>query len=167
MDSNFAAFAVIAFCWIVSGARINLCLLIMLYYVVFMLSELTPLQGIFSIDEADAMAIYSIQSSIDTLFIMLCVTLSGFYQKFVKLYLAYALIIGTSLLLNGLMMYVEMLDLSAIYNLHSARQELSIPMDVAFAVLGSAHGKEFAFGHRLRVASRSVYNRLNRFRNFI
>lgn len=167
MDSNFAALLVIAFCWIVAGARINLCLLILAYYAVFMLSEITPLVGIFSIDEADAMGIYAIQSSIDTLFIMLCVTLSSFYQKFVKLYLCYALIIGTSLLLNGLMMYVEMVDLSAIYSLHSARQGLSIPMDVAFAVLGSAHGKEFAFGHRLRAAGRSVYNRLNCFCNYL
>lgn len=168
MESNTAALCVILAVWMYRGMRGNLALLIVGYYIVYMLAEVTNLAGIFPVPESEAMGIYAIQVSVDTIFIMLCMTLSSFYQKFVKLYSLYATIIGTSLLLNGLMLYAEMLNLSWLYGLHAIRQELSIPLDVTFAVLGSAHGKEFTtVGRSLRAASRSVYNRLNRFCNYI
>lgn len=166
MESNTAALLVILAVWMYRGMRGNLALLIVCYYATYIATEVTNLAGIFPAPASEAMGIYAVQVSVDTIFIMLCMTLSSFYQKFIKLYSLYAAIIGTSLLLNGLMLYAEMLNLSWLYGLHAIRQELSIPVDVTFAVLGSAHGKEFtAFGRGLRAAGRSVYNCLNRFCN--
>lgn len=168
MDMNLAALIVIGAFWLARGARLNLSLVVVAYYVVYMLTETTDLAGHFEASQTDAMGIYAVQSSIDTAFIMLCLILSNIYQKFIKLYLWYAVIIGTSLLLNGLMLYAEMLNLSAVYILHAARQEFSIPLDVAFAVLGSAHGKKLGISNSgLRGAYRSAYNHLNRISNHL
>ena len=75
--------------------------------------------------------------------------------------LSYGAIIASSLVLNGLMLYDQMLDLSIVYKAHAIRQEFSIPLDVLFAVLGSANVERTHINHRLRAGDSSNYNRSN------
>ena len=159
--SNEAALFVISMIWLLGGRGVNLCLLIIAYYLVYMLCDITELSGYFFADDDVVIGTYAIQCSIDSIFLTLAVGLSTIYHKFIKIYVAYAAIIGTSLVLNGLMMYDQMIDLSMVYQMHAIRQELSIPLDVLFAVLGSALGGQAYLNHSLRTANGSNYNRSN------
>lgn len=159
--SNEAALFVISMIWLLGGRGVNLCLLIIAYYTVFELTNISGAIGVFFADESVIFGTYIIQSCIDLLFLTLTVFLSAIYQKFIKIYFAYAAIICTSLVLNGLMLYDQMIDLSIVYQLHAIRQELSIPLDVLFAVLGSALGGQAYLNHSLRTANGSNYNRSN------
>lgn len=159
--SNEAALFVISMIWLLGGRGVNLCLLIIAYYLVYMLCDITELSGCFFADEDVVIGTYAIQCSIDSIFLTLAVGLSTIYHKFIKIYVAYAAIIGTSLVLNGLMMYDQMIDLSVVYQMHAIRQELSIPLDVLFAVLGSALGGQAYISLGLHTTNGSNYNRSN------
>lgn len=166
--SNEAALFIIMMVWLLGGGGLNLCLLIIGYYITFMLCDITELSGYFFAGDEVVMGTYAIQCSIDSIFLTIAVGLSTIYHKFIKIYLVYAAIIGTSLVLNGLMMYDQFTDLSMVYRLHVLRQEFSIPLDVLFAVLGSGLvNVNYSFNHNLRAVNRSVYNRLNRISNHI
>ena len=165
--SNEAALLVISLIWLLGGRGLNLCLLIIAYYAVFMVTDITDANGYFFADENSVLGTYAIQCSIDSIFLTLTIALSTIYHKFIKIYLAYAAIIGTSLVLNGAMMYDQMIDLSMVYQLHSFRQELSIPLDVLFAALGGAIGGQAYINLSLRDANRSNYNRSNSNHPFI
>lgn len=159
--SNEAALLVILTIWLLGGRGLNLCLLIAAYYAVFILTSITGIYSYFVAPEDVVLGTYAIQISIDSIFVTLTLALSTIYQKFIKIYLAYAAIIGTSLVLNGAMMYDQMIDLSMVYQLHSFRQELSIPLDVLFATLGSAIGGQAYISHSLHHANGADYNRSN------
>lgn len=165
--SNEAALLVITAIWLLGGRGLNLCLLIMSYYALFIVTNVSGAVGVFFAPDDVVMGTYAIQSSIDALFITLIIYLSTIYQKFIKIYLAYAAIIGTSLVLNGLMLYDQMIDLSIVYQLHAIRQELSIPLDTLFAVLGSALGGQAYISLGLHTANGSNYNRSNSNHSFI
>ncbi len=159
--SNEAAFLVILTVWLLGGRGVNLCLLIAAYYVVFMVCDITEISGAFFAADDAVYGTYIIQCGIDSVFLTATIALSTFYHKFIKIYFAYAAIIGTSLVLNGLMLYDQMIDLSMVYQLHAIRQEFSIPLDVLFAVLGSALGGQAYLNHSLRTANGTNYNRSN------
>jgi hypothetical protein len=157
--SNEAALIVILAIWLFSGRGLNLCFLIIAYYVSFLLVDLTPENGYFKAISQTTYGTYAIQCSLDSLFLMLVIVLSSFHHNFKRIYLAYGAIIGTSLLLNGAMLLDQLADLSVIYQAHAIRQEFSIPLDVLFAVLGSAAVERTNINRRLRTGNSSNYNR--------
>lgn len=164
--SNEAALIVIAAIWLARGGGVNLCLVILLYYTTFIITSISGIYDVFKTDESTVYGTYAIQASIDCMFLVFTALISVSCKKFIKIYLAYMAIIGTSLALNCLTLLDQMIDLSVIYKLHAIRQDFSIPLDVAFAMLGSGNGQITDNIRRsLRAAGRSVYNRLNRISN--
>lgn len=159
MDSNLAVFAVLTVYWLVADRRLGLCLVVLLYYAAFIATELTDLQGYFKSDVDTTLGTYLVQMSVDSIALVAVAGLSLFYQKNIKIFVAYGAIIATSLLLNGLMLYDQVLDLSVIYHIHAIRQEFSIPLDVLFAVLGSVRDDRQGSLDNLRTRYRSIYNR--------
>lgn len=160
--SNEAALIVITAIWLIGGRGVNLCLLILMYYLVFLFVDPTKLNGYFSADFDVAVSTYALQASVDSLIITVIVYLSSIHQNMVRIYMLYGAIIATSLVLNGAMLYDQMLNLSVIYKLHAIRQEFSIPLDVLFAAIGSAAGGKAYVDRRLHPIDRTVYNRSNR-----
>lgn len=159
--SNEAALIVIVAIWLFSGRGLNLCLLIIAYYLSFLI--VTP-YNITSLVQADAdttYGTYAVQCSLDSLALVSIIYLSSFHHKSTRIYLAYGAIIGTSLLLNGLMLFDQITDLSMVYRAHAIRQDFSIPLDVLFAVLGSAFGGQSHTDSSLRTGYDSNYNRSN------
>lgn len=161
MDSNAAVLIVLICYWLVADRRISLCFAIACYYALFLVTDITELDGYFSADVDSTLGTYCVQMSVDSLMLVCIVVLSMFYQKSVMIYLLYGAIIATSFLLNGLMLYDQVLDLSIIYRLHAIRQEFSIPLDVLFAVLGSVHNARQNNVDYLRTGYSSIYNRAN------
>jgi hypothetical protein len=159
--SNEAALIVIMAIWLFSGRGLNLCLLIAAYYVAFLSVDITALSRLFVADTASVYGTYAIQASLDSLMLLCIIYLSSFHHKSTRIYLGYGAIIGTSLLLNGLMLFDQITDLSMFYRAHAIRQDFSIPLDVLFAVLGSAFGGQSHTDSDLRTGYDSNYNRSN------
>lgn len=159
MDSNLAVFVVLTAYWMIADRRIGLCLVVALYYAAFIATELTDLQGYFKSDLDTTLGTYLVQMSVDSIALVTVAGLSLFYQKNIKIFVSYGAIIATSLLLNGLMLYDQVLDLSVIYHIHAIRQEFSIPLDVLFAVLGSVRDDRQGSLDNLRTRYGSIYNR--------
>lgn len=159
--SNEAALIVIVAIWLASGRGLNLCLLIIAYYSVYLLASPQQIHDYFLTDLETSVSTYAVQASVDTLALTGCAYLSLKNKKIISIYLAYGAIIATSLVLNGLMLYDQMIDLSNVYQLHAIRQEFSIPFDVLFAVLGSAAGGQAYYNHYLRPFNAADYNRSN------
>lgn len=161
MDANTATLIVLTCYWLVMDRRLSLCFLIACYYALFLITDLTELDGYFSATVDETLGTYCIQMSVDSVALVSIALLSLIYQKNIMIYLCYGAIIATSFLLNGLMLYDQVLDLSVIYKLHTIRQEFSIPLDVLFAVLGSAHNARQNNVDNLRTGYSSIYNRAN------
>lgn len=159
--SNEAALIVIVAFWLFSGRGLNLCLLIAFYYATYLATSLTGIHELFVTDSQSVYGTYAIQCSLDSLMLLLIIYLSKFHHKSTRIYLGYGAIIGTSLLLNGLMLLSQLSDISMIYRAHAIRQEFSIPLDVLFAVLGSATVERLHNNHSLRTGHSSNYNRSN------
>lgn len=158
---NEAALIVIMAIWLYSGRGLNLCLLIIMYYTTYLLTTITGVSGFFVAGNDIVYGTYAIQASLDSLFLLCTVVLSKFHHNFTRIYLAYGAIIGTSLLLNGLMLLDQLSDLSVIYRAHAIRQDFSIPLDVLFAVLGSAAVGQSHTNSNLRTGNNTNYNRSN------
>jgi hypothetical protein len=159
--SNEATLIVLLLFWLLSGRGLNLCFLICCYYAAFLLVDITELNGFFFTDSETVIGTYVIQCSLDSLALLSIIYLSSIYHNSKRIYFTYGAIIATSLVLNGLMLYDQMLDLSMVYEAHAIRQEFSIPLDVLFAVLGSAYSGQFNFNGSLRTGHNSNYNRFN------
>ena len=159
--SNEAALIVIVAIWLWSGRGLNLCLLIAAYYVAFLCVDITALSRFFIADASTVYGTYAIQASLDSLMMLSIIYLSSFHHKSTRIYLSYGAIIGTSLLLNGLMLFDQITDLSMLYRAHAIRQDFSIPLDVLFAVLGSAAVGQSHIDSNLRTSYDSNYNRSN------
>ena len=159
--SNEAALIVIVAIWLFSGRGLNLCFLIIAYYVTFLITSVSGIFDTFIADSETTYGTYAIQCSLDSLALVSVIALSSFHHNFTRIYLAYAAIIGTSLLLNGIMLLDQMVNISMIYKAHAIRQEFSIPLDVLFAVLGSAAVERTHINSRLRTGNSSNYNRFN------
>jgi hypothetical protein len=159
--SNEAALIVIVAIWLFSGRGLNLCFLIIAYYVTFLITSVSGIFDTFIADSETTYGTYAIQCSLDSLALVSVIALSSFHQNFKRIYLAYGAIIGTSLLLNGAMLLDQLAGFSMIYKAHAIRQEFSIPLDVLFAVLGSAAVERTNINRRLRTGDSSNYNRFN------
>lgn len=163
MDSNTATLTVLICYWLLMDRRIGLCLVIIAYYSLYLITELTDAVGYFGAGVDLTFATYLLQLSVDAVVLICIAALSVFYHNSVKILLLYSFIVSTSFLLNGLMIYDQVLELSIIYSLHTIRQEFSIPLDVLFAVLWSAlHAGQNTLDN-LRTGHSSIYNRLNRY----
>ncbi len=140
---------VIAFIWI--RWRGHLPGLILIYYLAYMTMENYPDLQI--IKAAGWLEYYVRQSALDLLVIAGCCYLSIFYHQTRWLCLCYAVVVGTSQAMQLLMI----IDSSLFAHAHAARQILSVPLDLTFAVLGSGLGV-----HLLRFANRflTAYNQL-------
>lgn len=159
--SNEAALIVIVAIWLFSGRGLNLCFLIIAYYFTFLIASPYNITSLIFTDSETTYGTYAIQCSLDSLALVSVIALSSFHHNFTRIYFAYAAIIGTSLLLNGIMLLDQMANVSMIYKAHAIRQEFSIPLDVLFAVLGSAAVERTHINSRLRTGDSSNYNRSN------
>lgn len=159
---NEAALVVILAIWLINGRGLNLCLLIASYYLIYICVDITELSRTFVADANIVYGTYAIQASLDSLMVLSIISLSRIHHNFTRIYLAYGAIIGTSLVLNGLMLFDQVTDLSMIYRAHAIRQDFSIPLDVLFAVLGSAAVGHPHINSYLRPRDFANYNRSNR-----
>lgn len=80
---------------------------------------------------------YSLQILLDILVILVCCKISYFYKRLFFVPLAYAVIIFTSLVCDGLKLIDEALEYYVFNELHQLRQSYSIKLDIFFALVGS------------------------------
>jgi len=162
--TNLEALSVIFLIWLCTGRGLNLCLVIMFYYAIYMAYPLFPEMTITRTTEAEALVVYASQLSFDMIALVATVAISYIYQKNINIYFLYGAIIATSALLNATMLFGVAVCEESLYWLHAYRQQIAAPLDLLFAALGSAKGGQIIdYTHRnLLGASRSVYNRLNR-----
>lgn len=158
--SNELAALIIGALWLKTGRGVNLCLLIFAYYVVFIAS--VHLRGA-APDYAAPMTVYMVyikQSAIDMTFLILCLFISVKYNKILSFSGLYAAIIASSLVCNGLMLFDQAADLNRFYQWHKWRQEIAIPVDLLFAVIGSGGVRVGNHNNaNLRVGAGTSYNR--------
>lgn len=166
---NEAILAFVALVWLLTGRGLNLCFVIMAYYAMYIAGAILPFELVYSVSTAEALTTYAAQLSFDTIALVCVVALSLLYQEFIKIYVWYGAIIATSAILNSLMLMQVATDVYSIEHIHEFRQILSVPLDVAFAVLGSGKGGQnyIHINRSLLGACRSVYNRLNRISNVL
>jgi hypothetical protein len=165
--SNLEVVCIVAALWFLTGRGINLCFVILLYYALYIAYPLLPELSIAMVALGEAQAIYASQLSFDTIALVLTLALSNIYHKSIRIYLVYGAIIATSAMLNASMLFGVTVGCEELYYIHALRQEISAPLDVLFAVLGSGKGGQFTdyFSRSLLSVGRSVYNRINRFSN--
>ena len=121
--------AVIAAIWLGRGRGVNLCLVILFYYIAYLLPAALT---------ADTVHVYYLlQMSLDGLIVFLCCQLSTFYQKFNRWAFLYSLIVFSSLVCDGFKLIDESAGLYILTWVHQTRQLFSIPMDLIFAAAGS------------------------------
>lgn len=135
--TNELALLILAALWLKTGRGVNLCLLILGYYAVFLASVHLRAAPLDVAAPDHVYMVYIKQSAIDLTFLILCLYLSVKYQNFVGFYGLYAAIIASSLVCNSLMLFDQVIDLHRFYQWHKWRQEIAIPLDLLFAVLGS------------------------------
>lgn len=135
--TNELAVLILAALWLKTGGGVNLCLLILGYYAVFLASVYLRAAPLDVATASNVYMVYIKQSVIDLTFLILCLYLSVKYQNFIGFYGLYTAIIASSLVCNGLMLFDQVIDLHRFYQWHKWRQEIAIPLDLLFAVLGS------------------------------
>lgn len=142
----------------------DLCLAIILYYLVFIAFSMLPAERIFDVSPEDVYLTYLYQASVDNAMLCFISLLSLKYQSSVRFFSAYAAIVASSAFLNVAMLFDQITNLGMVAELHEMRQELSIPLDVLFAVLGSRAGGQLytVINRGLHTTRRSDYNELNR-----
>lgn len=153
--TNELALLALLFIYGRSEGRFNLPFVILCYYAVYLALESYP-AGIS--EQAGWLEFYLRQSALDVLAILACCYISTFYNKFSRLSLYYAVIISTSQLLQLAMIF----DPVQFADLYELRQLSAIPIDLAFATLGSGFGAyllRFAYG--LRAAYNKFYPNSN------
>lgn len=158
--TNELAALIIGALWLKTGRGVNLCLLIFAYYAVFIAS--VWLRGV-APDYSEPLNVYLVyikQSTIDMTFLILCLCLSVKYNKILSFSGLYAAIIASSLLFNGLMLFDQAADLDRFYQWHKWRQEIAIPVDLLFAVIGSGGVRIGNHNNaNLRISYSKRYNR--------
>lgn len=152
--------------WFVTGRDINLCFVIFWYYLLYSSVGAFP-HVKFNADEVTIFATYYSQTCFDVLALVSTLTLSLKYQSLVRIYLLYSCVIASSAVLNAAMLVDQAFEFGVLRDIHYFRQEISAPIDVVFAVLGSSKGGQVTnyINRSLLAAYRSVYNRLNRISN--
>jgi hypothetical protein len=158
--TNELALLILAALWLKTGRGVNLCLLILAYYAVFLVSVHLRSAPLDVTQSTNVYMVYIKQSAIDLTFLILCLYLSAKYQKMVGFYGLYAAIIASSLVCNGLMLFDQVVDIHRFYQWHKWRQEVAIPIDILFAVLGSGGVRISNYDNPyLRTGAGKRYNR--------
>lgn len=156
--TNEAALLCIAAIWLLSGRGANLCLIIMAYYAAYLVSTNLSPMVVYDQSASSTSIYYLTQSAIDSTVVVSCVAISMFYKRFIIIYGAYAAIVVTSLFCELLMLLDQSFGVGVIFKLHALRQQASIPLDILFAVIGSAAGERLLTCFFLRIGGWSGYN---------
>jgi hypothetical protein len=130
--SNEQAAILLFVLWLVTGRGLNLCLVILLYYFTYIVLR--------SLTVHEPAVYYGAQMALDTLIIACCCQISSFHKISNIIALTYALIIFTSLMCEGLKLVDEIGRFYVFNWLHELRQSVSMPVDIVFAIVGSAWG---------------------------
>jgi len=134
--NEIAALAIAAL-WVTTGRELNLCFVVLCYYIIFIFTESFTLPVIDLSNLSDVTFYYVSQAWLDVSIIMACLLISSKYKRIIILSRVYAAIIATSLMCDTMMIVNTSLNIEFFYQLHEARQYFSIPLDVLFAILGS------------------------------
>lgn len=160
--TNEAVALIIAALWLLTGRGLNLCLVILCYYVAYLLSTDFPSGEFATTDSGGIYAYYIIQSALDSTVMAAVLFVSIKYQKSLIIYSAYSAIIATSLICEASMLLDQSFSVNAISFIHAARQEYSITLDLLFAAIGSKAGERLLAYVFLLTRGRSSYNRFYR-----
>ncbi len=144
--------------WFVTGRGVNLCLLILTYYCLYCLSELILFNS------TTYQVFHFTQVIIDTFVILTACLLSFRYMNVRLIFIAYALFVFSSLILDLLMVFDETYQSHVIYKLHEFRQYLSQPVELVFAIIGSGLSERIR-SVPLYFCSWSGYNKRNSHKN--
>lgn len=125
---NLAALLIIAVLSAFARQRVNLCRVILLYYLAYFAISYTP--GV------SATVYYAAQALLDAAVIMACCFLARRPGASIAPVL-YAFFVYSSFLCEGIKFIDEAYRFYAFTELHKLRQSVSVPVDVLFAVVGS------------------------------
>lgn len=125
--TNEIAAALIFILWLIDGRRINLCLVIFIYYLL-----------IIAISGESYVYYYPMATMIDLSIIMLICFLSIKYQQSIALNATYCAMILISMSLSGLTLLDQASGLNRFPPLHAAFNDWIIYIDLLFALLGAA-----------------------------
>lgn len=154
MTNEMAVLIMIAV-WFKCGRGLNLCLLIISYYLLYELSHLIY----YHVSQPISTEVYYItQIFIDLAILFFCLLLAYKDIKRSFIVFIYGLVVFSSLTVEGLSLVDDVLGKELIINIYELRQEYSHALDLIFAVLGSGRG-ELIDNLNLFIRVRRVYNR--------
>lgn len=114
---------------VLTGRGFNLCAVILFYYIAYLI--LRPL----TVDHP--VTYYAVQMTLDSIIIVLSCATARIYKVFWILPVAYAGIVFSSLVCDGLKLVDEAGAFYVLNEIHKFRQSFSIPLDLIFAAVGS------------------------------
>jgi len=147
--SNELALLVILLVWLKNGRGVNLCLLIAFYYFLYEISQRLTVNI--------PQIYFTSQILIDITILFSCLLLAYKNTKQSFILLMYAVIVFSSLAVEGLRLIDEVSSSYLLIDLYDLRQEYSHTLDLIFAVLGSGRG-EFINDIGLSIRGSRVYN---------
>ena len=154
--TNELVAVIIFIVWLKTGRGINLCLLIFIYYLMYYISH--KINHDFLPDlSAEIYFVSQILIDITILFFCLLLAYKNIKQSFILS--MYAIIVFSSLAIEGFRLIDEVSSSYALIDIYDLRQEYSHALDLIFAVLGSGRG-EFINDIGLSIRGSRVYNRL-------
>ncbi len=129
--SNELVAVIITAIWLISGRGINLCLLILGYYLLYIHIDIITYGKLSD-------SFYNlIQVGIDSFVIVLACLLSFRDIKLRLICIFYAVFVLSSLTLDALMVFDESFNTTLITDAHKLRQSIAQPLDLIFAIVGS------------------------------
>lgn len=127
--SNELAALVVLVAWLSSGRGVNLCLVILFYYLGYMFIHCLTVH-------LPALYFFS-QSCLDAVIICFCYVLVSRYGHEKWVCGTYAALVYTSLICDGLRLIDQGAASAIAYDLYNLRQEYSIFIDMIFMIMGS------------------------------
>lgn len=149
--SNELALLVILLVWLKTGRGVNLCFLIAVYYVLYEISQRLTVNL--------TQIYFASQILIDITILFSCLLLAYKNGKQSFILSMYAVIVFSSLAVEGLRLVDEVSNSYVLIDLYDLRQEYSHALDLIFAVLGSGRG-ELINDIGLSIRGSRVYNRI-------
>lgn len=129
--SNELVAVIITATWLISGRGINLCLLILGYYLLYIHIDIITYGKLSN-------SLYNlIQVGVDSFVIVLACLLSFRDVKLRLICIFYAVFVLSSLTLDALMVFEELFNTLIVSWLHEHRQTIAQPLDLIFAIVGS------------------------------
>ena len=129
--SNELVAVIITAVWLISGRGVNLCLVILGYYLLYIHIDIITYGKLSN-------SFYNlIQVGIDSFVIVLSCLLSFRYIKLRLICIFYAVFVLSSLTLDALMVFEESFNTLIVSWLHECRQVIAQPFDLIFAIVGS------------------------------